>query len=52
MTRTRPFRNCPEPPFQSEVKYEAIDMKMSFDSHANKTHFHLLRFALSLVSKV
>ena len=52
VTRSRPFRNCPKPLFQSEAKGVAIDMKMIFDSHANKCHFHLLGFALSLVSKV
>ena len=26
----RPFRSCPKPLFQSETKYEAIDVKMIF----------------------
>ena len=30
---------CPKPLSQSEAKCEAIDMKMSFYSHTNKTHF-------------
>ena len=52
VTRNRPFRNCPKPLFQSEAKGEAIDMQIRFDSHANKTYFHLFGFALSLVSWV
>ena len=32
--------------------WEAIDMKMSFYSHANETHLHKKDFALSLVLKV
>ena len=43
---------CPEPLFQSEAKCEAIDMKMIFHSHANKTHFQNKGFALSHVLKV
>ena len=31
---------------------EAIDMKMIFYSHVDKTHFHKKRFALSLLLKV
>ena len=38
--------------FQNESKCKAIDMKMTFCSHANKTHFPLKGFALSLVLKV
>ena len=34
-----PFTSCPQPLFQSEAKCKAIDMKMIFHSHANKTHF-------------
>jgi len=30
----------PQPLFQSEAKCKAIDLKMFFYSHANKTHFH------------
>ena len=49
VTRNRPFRNCLKPRFQSEAKCEAIDMKMIFDSHANKTHFKIeLRCFLGL----
>ena len=50
VTHNRPFRNCPKPLFQSEAKGEAIGMQIVFDSHANKTYFHLFGFALSLVS--
>ena len=43
----------PKPLFQSEAKCEAIDMKMSFYSHANKTHFPQNKgFALSLTLTV
>ena len=38
--------------FQSEVKCEAIGMKMIFNYDANKTHFHYKGFALSFVLKV
>ena len=38
--------------FQSEVKYETIDVKMVFYSYADKTHFHKKGFVLSLVLKV
>ena len=31
----RPFPSCPKPPFQSEAKCEAIDVKNIFYSHAN-----------------
>ena len=48
----RPFPSYPNPLFQSEAKCEAIDMKMIFYSHANKTHFHKNGLALSLVFKV
>ena len=44
--RNRPFPSCPKPLFQSKVKCEAIDMKMTFYSHANKN------FALSPVFKM
>ena len=33
------FPSCLKPLFQSEAKFKAIDMKMIFYSHANKTHF-------------
>ena len=42
----------PQPLFQNEAKCEAIDMKMSYYSHVNKTHFHKKGFALSVVLKV
>ena len=48
----RPFPSSKKSHFQSEAKCEAIDMKMSFYSHANRTHFHNKGFALSLVLKV
>ena len=40
------------PLFQTQAKCEAIDMKIIFYSHANKTHFHKIGFALSLVLRV
>ena len=43
---------CPEPLLQSEAKGEAIDMKMSFNYDANKTHFQNKGFALGHVLKV
>ena len=36
----RPFASCPKPLFHNEAKCEAIDMKVIFYSHANKTYFH------------
>ena len=49
----RPFPSCTKPLFQSEAKYEAIDVKMVFYFDADKmTHFHKRGFALSLVLKV
>ena len=33
------FPSCLKPLLQSEAKFKAIDMKMIFYSHANKTHF-------------
>ena len=53
--RTITYRknNGNKPLFQSEAKCESyIDMKMSFYSHANDTHFHKKGFSLSLVFKV
>ena len=47
-----PFSSFPEPLFQSEVNYDDIDMKISFYSHENKTHFHKKCFGLSLILKV
>ena len=47
-----PFPSCLKPLFQSEAKCEAIDTKMSFDSHAGKlTYFHNKDFAICLVLK-
>ena len=43
------FRVPKKSHFQSEAKYEAIDMKLIFNYDANKTHFHNKGFALSLV---
>ena len=43
------FPSCLNPLFQSETKCDAIFLKNIFYSHANKTHFHNKRFALSLV---
>ena len=36
----KPFPCSPGPLYQNEVKCSAFDMKLSFHSHANKTHFH------------
>ena len=47
-----PYPSCTKPLFQSEAKYEAIDVKMVFYSDADKTYFHKKGFALSLVLKV
>ena len=44
--------SCFKPLFQSEAKYKAIDMKMSFYSHANKTNFLDKGFVPSLVLEV
>jgi len=41
-----PFASCLKPLFQSEANCNDIDMKMSFYSHENKTHFHQKCFAL------
>ena len=47
------FSSCSKPLFQSEAKCEAIDiMLMIFYSHANKTSFHNIGFAVSLILKV
>ena len=35
----RPFPSSPGPLYQNEVKRSAVDMKMIFHFHANKTHF-------------
>ena len=41
----RPFPSCFEPHCKSEAK--CIVMKISFQSYANKTNFHMKSFALS-----
>ena len=38
--------------FNGRLSANPIDMKMSFYSHANDTHFHKKGFSLSLVFKV
>ena len=38
------LQGCPKPLFQSEAKCNAIDMKINFYFHVNKTHFHPARF--------
>ena len=45
-------KRFPSCPVQSEAKCEAIDMKILFYSHANRTHYHKKVFGLSLVLKV
>ena len=50
-TSYRPFPCCSKPLFQSEAECEAIDMKIIFYSHANKTRFHKKSFAFCLVLK-
>ena len=47
-----PLLSCLKALFQSEAKCEAIDMKMIFYSHVNKTYFYHKGFAVSLVLKV
>ena len=47
----RPFPSSKKTHFQSEAKCEAIDMKMSFNYDANKTHFHN-KGALSIQPKI
>ena len=39
------------PLFQSEASCKTFHMKMSFHSHADKTHFHMKSFARSLTLK-
>ena len=48
----RLFPSCSKNLFQSEAKWKAIDMKIIFYFHANKTCFHKNSFALSLVFRV
>ena len=47
----RPFPSCLVPLFQSESCCVAFHMKMSFHSHADKTHFHMKGFARGLALK-
>ena len=47
-----PYPSCLKPQFQSEAKCKAIDMKINFYTHANKTHFQQKDFAIGLVLKV
>ena len=42
----------PQGSVSKQAKCKAIDMKMIFYSHANKTYFHHKGFAVSLVLKV
>ena len=51
VSKNRPFQSSKKPHFQSEAKYDAIDVKMIFNYDANKTHFRNKGFALSLVLK-
>ena len=48
---SRPFPSYPKP-LLCEAKWEAIDMKLIFYSHANKTHFLKRGFLIGLVLKV
>ena len=47
LTTDRPFVRCFKPPFQSEAKCKAIDMKMIFYSHTNITTFTREAFHLA-----
>ena len=47
--QNRPFPSSPRPLYQCEVKCSAFDMEMSFQSHANKTHFHRKSSAFALI---
>ena len=49
--KNRPFPSCLVPLFQSEAWWIAFHKKMSFHSHADKTHFHMKGFARSLALK-
>ena len=45
-----PFTNLPKLCFQTTLSAtEAFDMKIIFNFHANKTHFHNKGFEISLV---
>jgi len=47
----RPFPSCLVPLFQNESWSIAFHMKMSFHSHADKTHFHRKIFARNVALK-
>ena len=44
----RPFPSCFEPHYESKAKCKVFVMKYTFHAYANKTNFHMQRFALSL----
>ena len=44
----RPFPSCFEPPYENEATCNVFVMKISFHSYANKTNYHMKRFALRL----
>ena len=46
--RNGPFPSCFEPHYESEAKSKVFVMKISFNSYANNTNFHMKSFALSL----
>ena len=48
----RPFPSCPKPLFRSEVKCEAVDIKMNIYSHANETGYNRKGFVLAFVLNV
>ena len=43
-----PFPSCIEPHYESKAKCKVFIVKISFDSHSNKTNFRVKSFALSL----
>lgn len=45
-TLVRSFLSCFKPLFESEAKWEAINMKMIFYSLKHKTHFNNIGFAV------
>ena len=46
------FPSSTGPLYQNEVKCSAFDIKMIFNSNANKTHFHKKGFELGLILKM
>ena len=46
------FLSCLKPLFHSKAKCKAIDIKIFFYFHANKTHFYNKGFALRLLLRV